>query len=71
VGDAVLSYTGPPVPTAVSYPGTSTFTIQTYAHGAVDVLTNAVGPYDRLITLPAGPAFISVTAAGDWSMKLK
>jgi hypothetical protein len=74
VGDAVMSYTGRPVPALVDYPGTSTFTIQTFcscAHGVVDVLANAVGPYQRLITLPAGPAFISVTAAGDWSMKLR
>jgi len=74
VGDAVLSYTGPQVAAAVSYSGSSTFTIQTFcscAHGVVDVLTNAVGPYQRQITLPPGPAFISVTAAGDWSMKLR
>lgn len=70
VGDAVLSYTGPQVPAVVTYPGTSTFTIQTFAKGIVNVLTDAVGPYQRRITLPAGPAFISVTAAGDWSMKL-
>ena len=38
--------------------------------GANPLLTDAVGPYQRRITLPAGPAFISVTAAGDWSMKL-
>jgi len=70
VGDAVVSYTGPQVTAVVDDPGTSTFTVETFAHGVVDVLTDAVGPFQRQITLPAGPAFISVTAAGDWSMKL-
>ena len=69
-GDVVLSYTGPTVRALVNYPGTATFTLQTYAGGVVKVLSNAVGPYRRQIVLPAGPAFISVTAGGDWSMKL-
>ena len=69
-GDAVLSYTGPKAGAEVIYPGTSTFTIETFANGTVDVLANAVGPYRRRIALPAGPAFISVTAAGNWSIKL-
>ena len=69
-GDAVLSYRGPQTPAHVIYPGTSPFAISTYANGQVTRLASAVGPYDRKITLPAGPAFISVTADGDWSMSL-
>jgi hypothetical protein len=69
-GDAVLSYKGPAVTAHVIYPGTSAFEVSTYAGGAVTHLAAAVGPYDRRITLPAGPAFISVTADGDWSMSL-
>ena len=61
---------GPATSAEVSYPGKSTFTIETFAGGVVNVLTNAVGPYDRQIALPAGPAFISVTAGGNWSIKL-
>jgi len=69
-GDAVLSYTGPSARAQVSYPGTSTFTIETFAGGTVNVLASAVGPYHRSIALPAGPAFVSVTARGNWSIKL-
>lgn len=71
LGDAVLSYTGPAVRALVTYPGTSTLTIETFANGVVNVLTDAAGPVRRLIVLPSGPAFISVTAAGNWSMKLE
>ena len=69
-GDAVLAYKGPETTAHVIYPGTSAFAISTYAGGTYSVLARAVGPYDRQITLPAGPAFVSVTAAGDWSMSL-
>ncbi|MGO9875585.1 MAG: hypothetical protein ACLPVY_17515 [Acidimicrobiia bacterium] len=71
LGDAVLSYTGPTVRALVTFAGTSTFTIETFANGVVNVLTDAAGPVRRLIVLPPGPAFISVTAAGNWSMKLE
>jgi hypothetical protein len=69
-GDAVLAYRGPQVKAHISYPGTSEFSVSTYAHGAVTMLVSTVGPYDSRIMLPAGPAFISVTAAGVWSMTL-
>lgn len=69
-GDVVLSYRGPKVSAHVIYAGTSAFSISTFAHGAVSMLVSTAGPYDGRITLPAGPAFISVTAAGDWSMSL-
>src|SRR3954451_13393597 len=69
-GDAVLAYRGPETPAHVIYPGTSPFAISIYANGQVSRLAGAVGPYDRKIALPAGPAFISVTADGDWSMSL-
>ena len=69
-GDAVLVYRGPGVKAHITYPGTSGFAIATYAHGAVTMLVSTVGPYHADIQLPAGPAFISVTAAGVWSMTL-
>ena len=69
-GDAVLSYTGPAVSAHVIYPATSAFQVSAFANGAVSILVRTVGPYDGRIRLPAGPAFISVTATGNWSMTL-
>ena len=69
-GDAVLVYRGPRVKAHITYPGTSEFEISTYAHGSVTMLVTTVGPYNAQIQLPEGPAFISVTAAGVWSMTL-
>jgi len=69
-GDAVLGYTGPKVTAHVNYPGTSELLISAFANGAVHILVHTVGPYDGRIQIPAGPAFISVTAKGKWSMTL-
>jgi hypothetical protein len=69
-GDAVLAYKGAKVGAHVISPGTSGFSISTFANGNTTMVAGAVGPYDGRITLPAGPALISVTAAGDWSMSL-
>jgi hypothetical protein len=55
-GDAVLSYRGPRTTAHILYPGTSPFAVSVYANGAITRLASAVGPYDRTITLPAGPA---------------
>lgn len=69
-GDTVLSYLGPAVSAHVTASGGTPFTIHTYDRGVASLLANTVGPYDARVPLPAGPAFISVTAAGDWSMSL-
>lgn len=69
-GDAVLSYRGPATSAHFSYPGTSELTVSTFGGGRVTMLVKTVGPLDGPIALPAGPAFVSVTAAGDWSMTL-
>jgi hypothetical protein len=69
-GDAVLSYRGPETTAHIIYPGTSPFAISVFANGAITHLASTVGPYDKKITLPAGPAFVTVTADGDWSMSL-
>lgn len=69
-GDAVLGYTGPQVTAHVTYPGTSALQVSAFANGAVKILVRTAGPYDGRIELPAGPAFISVTATGNWSMTL-
>ena len=70
-GDGVWAYSGPAVQARVSYAGTSTFTLETFTNGVLKVLASGKGPYERNVQLPAGPAFVSVTAAGDWSMKLE
>jgi hypothetical protein len=69
-GDAVLAYTGPAVAARVTFDGTSAFRVDTYSRGRLTILVRAVGPYAGKIALPAGPAFISVTAHGNWSMNL-
>jgi hypothetical protein len=69
-GDAVLAYTGPAAAARFSFLGTSPFRVDTYSRGRVTILVSAVGPYVGAIALPAGPAFVSVTAAGDWSIRL-
>jgi hypothetical protein len=68
--DAVLAYTGVAAAAPVSYRGTSTLRIDTYSRGQLAILVRAVGPYEGDIALPAGPAFVSVTAAGKWSITL-
>jgi hypothetical protein len=69
-GDTVLSYRGPAVAAHVVSSGATPFTIHTYEKGVAALVVNTIGPYDARITLPKGPAFISVTATGDWSMSL-
>jgi hypothetical protein len=69
-GDALLLYKGPSVAAHVTYPGITDFIVHAFDNGAESVLVSELGPVDRQITLPAGPAFISVTAAGDWSMSI-
>jgi hypothetical protein len=69
-GDAVLGYTGPAVSARFSFLGASPFRVDTYSRGRVTILLSAVGPYEGDIALPAGPAFVSVTAAGNWSIRL-
>jgi hypothetical protein len=69
-GDAVLSYAGPAVTAHVTASAATPFTIRTFERGATSVLAATIGPYDARITLPEGPAFVSVTTTGDWSMSL-
>ena len=69
-GDAVLSYRGPATSARMIYANTSELAVSTFGGGVVTMLVKTVGPFTGSIALPAGPAFISVTAAGDWSMTL-
>jgi hypothetical protein len=69
-GDAVLAYTGPAVAARFSFLGRSPFRVDTYSRGQATILVRAVGPYEGDIALPAGSAFVSVTAAGNWSIRL-
>ena len=61
--ESTLAYLGPSVSAHVTASGRNPFTIHTYEQGVASLLANTVGPYDHRLTLPAGPAFISVTAA--------
>ena len=69
-GDAVMVYKGPAVTTHLRYAGTAAFIVDVFDNGAQRVLVRTIGPYDGSVALPAGPGFVSVTAAGDWSMSL-
>jgi hypothetical protein len=69
-GDAVLAYTGPPRTARFSFAGSAPFRVDTYSRGQVTIVARAVGPHEGDIALPAGPAFVSVTAGGDWSIRL-
>ncbi len=69
-GDTVLAYTGPAVNAHVVAASASPLVIAAYTGGEYTELVRTVGPFDGKVGLPAGPAFISVTATGDWSMSL-
>jgi hypothetical protein len=62
-GDTVLSYAGPAVSAHITASGRTPFTIHIYENGTASLVTHTFGPYDGHVTLPTGPAFISVTAA--------
>ena len=70
-GDAVLSYTGGSVGARVACSGTGNFTVAAYARHVLAVLAATACPFTGSVRLPAGPAFVYVTAGGDWSMSLE
>ncbi len=68
-GDAVLLYTGRATPARVAI-GASPFVVSVFDRSAQRVLLRGTGPFQGVTTLPAGPAFVTVTATGNWSMRL-
>ena len=70
-GDAVLAYKGPAVSARITFAAPSAFAVNVFGNGAVTMLVSTVGPYNGTVAIPAGPALISVTATGDWSMVLR
>jgi len=69
-GDAVLAYSGPEARAQVVVTGRAPFEIDTFSGGQATILAHRTGPNAFEIALPAGPAFVSVTTPGKWSMRL-
>jgi hypothetical protein len=69
-GDAVLAYQGAGVTAHVEIVERAPFEIETFSRGAVTILAHRKGPFSGDVALPAGPAFVSVTTPGKWSMSL-
>jgi hypothetical protein len=67
-GDAVLAYTGPKADKRVTHSGRSRFILRIYSDEGPHVLVDDTAPRTETTTLPAGPAFVSVTAPGSWSI---
>lgn len=68
VGDTVLAYDGPGATAHLTYGGRARLVVNMYDNGGLIPLVATTGPYDGPISLVAGPAFISVTTTGNWSM---
>jgi hypothetical protein len=68
-GDAVLSYVGPPRRVLLEHPEATRFVLRIYAQDDITVLADREGPYREEVDLPAGPAFLSVSTAGTWSIR--
>jgi hypothetical protein len=71
VGDTVVSYRGPAATAHLTYRGRSTLIVNMYENGGLIPLVNTKGPYDGPISLVTGPAFITVTTNGKWSMSIE
>jgi hypothetical protein len=70
LGDAVVTYQGPPTTAHLIYRGRSTLIVNMYENGGLIPLVHTTGPYDGPISLVTGPAFITVTTTGNWSMRI-
>ena len=68
VGDTVLSYRGPGATVHLMYRGRARLIVSVYESGGLIPLVNTNGPFDGRVSLIAGPAFITVTTTGKWSM---
>jgi len=71
IGDTVLSYRGRGATAHVTYQGKARLIVNVYENGGVIPLVDTKGPYDGRISLVAGPAFITVTTSGKWSMMIE
>lgn len=70
-GDDVMMYTGDPATAHITFDGDGPFVVSSYAsNGSVDQLVNEdSGPYDDSVGFP-GPALVSVSGAGAWTISL-
>jgi hypothetical protein len=71
IGDTVLSYRGRGATAHLTYEGHERLTVNVYEHGGVISLVDTKGPYDGVVSLIGGPAFIAVTTSGKWSMMIE
>jgi hypothetical protein len=67
-GDTVLAYTGKATTAHLVYGGPGTLVVNMYENGGLIPLVHTKGAYDGPISLIAGPAFITVTTTGEWSI---
>jgi hypothetical protein len=68
-GDSVIIYKGKAGAAAVTHDGASNFAIWGYGSRS-DLLINEIGPYTGTVRWMAGPAIFTVTAEGNWTVKL-
>ena len=66
-----MFYDGDPATAHITFDGDGPFVVSSYAsNGAVDQLVNApAGPYDNSVGFP-GPALVSVSGNGNWTISL-
>jgi hypothetical protein len=70
-GDAVLTSLGPSGVATITHNGTSNFVVRaTTSSAGQDLLVNEIGNYNGRQPWPTGPAFIQISADGDWTVKV-
>lgn len=67
-GDMVLVYEGEAADWKVTHKGSSNFVIQFLSTSGNDLLVNEIGNYSGVIPSTEGPAVVSITADGTWTM---
>ncbi|MFC7404392.1 TM2 domain-containing protein [Georgenia alba] len=68
-GDSVFRYTGDAGTWAVSHSGQSNFTVTEYPELIPSLLVNEIGNYSGSVPAVAGPAIVTITADGTWSIQ--
>jgi hypothetical protein len=68
-GDDVVSYPGATGVAAITHVGQSNFVVSSYKQGSTspDLLVNVIGNYTGSVPFP-GPALVTVSADGDWTI---
>lgn len=70
-GDAVLISQGPSGVATISHDGHDNFVVKTVTRsGGEDLLVNEIGAYSGRQPWPDGPAFVEITADGNWTINI-